>query len=120
MLRIQDVTALMLLRMLCGLFFIPHAIGKFTAREAALAFFHAAGFRPATVFRFIALAIEIALIALLLGGLWVRPVAAVAAVYLLIATAAVVKVQRQWLWQLGGCEYALFWGLCCVLVAASA
>ena len=66
------------------------------------------------------LLLELVLAALLLGGWYLRPVAWVAAIYLFIAAAAVIKVERKWLWHISGCEYPIFWGLCCAIVAASA
>jgi putative oxidoreductase len=112
--------ALVVLRFICGFFFIPHSIGKFTARSAAHGFFHAAGFRPAPLFAYVALSLEVALAILLMAGWWVRPAATIAAIYLFIATLAVIRVERKWLWHIGGCEYPLFWGICCAIVAASA
>jgi putative oxidoreductase len=112
--------ALVVLRTICGFFFIPHAIGKFTARSAAFGFFHAAGFRPAPLFAYMALSLELVLASLLMAGWWVRPSATIAAIYLFIACGAVIKVERKWLWHIRGCEYPLFWGICCAIVAASA
>ena len=112
--------ALVVLRTICGFFFIPHAIGKFTARSAAFGFFHAAGFRPAPLFAYMALSLELVLASLLMAGWWVRPSATIAAIYLFIACGAVIKVERKWLWHMRGCEYPLFWGICCAIVAASA
>ena len=37
-----SLTPVDLLRFVCGFFFIPHAIGKFTAQEASFNFFRAA------------------------------------------------------------------------------
>src|ERR1700727_3056667 len=91
------------LRIICGFFFIPHAIGKFTARSAAFGFFHAAGFRPAPPFAYVALSLELLLPTLLMAGWWVRPAATIAAFYLFIACGAVIKVERKWLWHIGGC-----------------
>jgi putative oxidoreductase len=111
--------ALVSLRIICGFFFIPHAIGKFTARHAAFGFFHAAGFRPAPPFAYFAVVLELVLATLLIAGWYLRPVAWVAAIYLFIAAAAVIRVERKWLWHISGCEYPIFWGLCCGIVAAS-
>ena len=47
-----------ILRLICGLFFIPHIVGKFTAREASLGFFRAAGLKPAETWRWAAMVIE--------------------------------------------------------------
>jgi putative oxidoreductase len=112
--------ALVVLRTICGFFFIPHAIGKFTARNAAFGFFQAAGFRPAPLFAYVAMGLELVLATLLIAGWRVRPSAAAASVYLFIAAAAVIKVERKWLWHIDGCEYPVFWGICCAIVAASA
>lgn len=116
----QFPAALVALRIICGFFFIPHAIGKFTARDAAFGFFQAAGFRPAPLFAYVAMALELVLATLLLAGWWVRLSAAVASIYLFIAAAAVIKVERKWLWHVDGCEYPIFWGICCAIVATSA
>jgi putative oxidoreductase len=112
--------ALVCLRIVCGFFFIPHAIGKFTARDAAFGFFNAAGFRPAPPFAYFAMVLELVLATLLLAGWYLHTVAWVAAIYLFIAAAAVIKVERKWLWHISGCEYPVFWGLCCAIVASSA
>jgi hypothetical protein len=35
-----------------------------------------------------------------------------------VATWAAWRVSnRKWLWNIGGCEYPLFWAICCVVVA---
>lgn len=116
MLNIHAFTALDALRIICGLFLIPHAVGKFTAQDAAFGFFRAAGFKPAPLFAFTAMAIECVLAACLISGFFVRPAAWLACLHLAIAAAAVVKVEKKWLWHIGGCEYPVFWSLCCAIV----
>ncbi len=115
-----SLTPVDLLRFVCGFFFIPHAIGKFTAQEASFNFFRAAGFKPAAPFAFAAMGIEVVLAALLLLGYQVNVAAWISAAYLLIAAAATLKVTKKWLWHIGGCEYPLFWALCCVVLAMMA
>jgi len=105
------------LRLTCGFFFLPHIVGKITAREASLAFFQAARLRPAGAWRWAALLIESALAILLLFDLYAHAAAWAACVYLLIAAAAAFKVSRKWLWHIGGGEFPLFWAICCALVA---
>lgn len=107
------------LRIICGFFFLPHAIGKFTAREASFAFFRKAGFDPAPPFAYAAMVIEVVLATLMLTGFYVHEAAWVACVYLLIAAAAVIKVEKKWLWHIGGCEFPVFWSICCAIVGAS-
>jgi putative oxidoreductase len=105
------------LRLICGLFFVPHLVGKFTHRDAAFGFFSKAGFKPAQPFLYAAMAIEVVVAVLLILGIQTRGASLAAATYLLIAAAAVIKVEKAWLWHLRGCEYPLFWGLCCCLLA---
>ena len=105
-----------ILRIMCGAFLIPHAIGKITAREASFGFFRSAGFRRPAPYVYTALTFEIIAGILLLVGILPHPVALITSLYLLVATAAVAKVSRRWLWHIGGCEFPLFWALCCFLV----
>ena len=118
MFNLSSLTALVALRIICGLFFIPHAVGKFTAKEAAFGFFRAAGFKPAPLFAYTAMTIEIVVAVLLIGGFFVNIAAWVGCIHLLIAAAAVFKVEKKWLWHIGGCEYPFFWALCCAIVGA--
>lgn len=107
-----------LLRLMCGAFFLPHCVSKIWRPQGAMAFFTAAGLRPAKLFRFTAIALEMLCSAGLLLNVYARQAALAAAVFLLIATVAVIKVSRgKWLWNLGGCEFAVFWMLCCLIVA---
>lgn len=115
---LQSLTPLDVLRFICGFFFFPHAIGKFTAREASFSFFRAAGFKPAPPFAFLAMGVEVIMGTLLILGLYVRPVGFAAAIYLLICAVAVIKVTKKWLWHIGGCEFPVFWGICCAVLAA--
>jgi uncharacterized membrane protein YphA (DoxX/SURF4 family) len=104
------------LRVICGIFFLPHAIGKFTAQEASFGFFRAAGFRPAQPYAYAAMIIEVILATLLIFGCCVRPAALLACIYLLIAAGAVFKVSKKWLWHIGGGEFPVFWAICCGIV----
>jgi len=109
---------LVVLRIMCGAFFVPHVVGKFTQREMAFGFFEAAGLRPVFAWVYVAIAIELTVALCLILGAFVPFAAAVAAVFLLVAAGAAFKVSKgHWLWNMGGAEYPFFWGLCCALVA---
>ncbi len=106
-----------ILRIICGLFFIPHIYAKFYV-PAALGFFVAAGFKPPKPWMYLSCAIEIVLTLGLIFGIYTVYVAAVAAIHLAVAAVAVWKVTKgKWLWNIGGCEYCWFWSICCVVVA---
>jgi uncharacterized membrane protein YphA (DoxX/SURF4 family) len=117
---LHSLAPLAVLRLICGLFYIPHIIGKFTAREASLGFFRAAGMKPAEAWRWAAMIIEVVLAILLILDIHVDIIGWISCAYLLIATLAVIKVTKKWLWHIGGCEYPLFWAICCAVVAAAA
>src|SRR5690606_17061616 len=100
------------------LFFIPHIAAKIFARPVTLGFFQVAGYRPAAGFMYLALVIETIVALCLILGLWLPYAGGVAALFMLVAAASVAKVSKgQWLWNLGGCEYLLFWAAACGIVA---
>jgi len=106
------------LRVLCGLAFIPHILAKIFKREMTLGFFQAAGFRPAAAFMYFGLLVEVLASVSLCAGFLVPYAAAIAAIFMLVAGGAAFKVsRRQWFWNLGGCEYHVFWGCVCAIVA---
>jgi putative oxidoreductase len=106
-----------ILRLICGLFFIPHIYAKFFVPEA-LGFFVAAKFRPPAVWMYGACVIETILAIGLIFAILPLYAAALAFLHLLVAAAAVWKVTNcKWLWNIGGFEYCLFWAICCLVVA---
>jgi putative oxidoreductase len=106
-----------ILRLICGLFFIPHIYAKFFVPEA-LGFFVAAKFKPPAFWMYTACVIETFLAIGLIFAILPFYAGAIACVHLLIAGAAVHKVTSgKWLWNIGGYEYCLFWAICCLIVA---
>jgi putative oxidoreductase len=105
-----------ILRIICGAFFIPHIYAKFFVPEA-LGFFIAAKFKPPAFWMYVSCVIEIGLAGGLIVGIYPMYVGAVAAIHLAVATVAVYRVTGKWLWNIGGCEYPLFWAICCAVVA---
>jgi putative oxidoreductase len=106
-----------ILRIICGAFFIPHMIGKFY-EPAALNFFIAAKFKPPAFWMYLAGAIEAVLAIGLILGILVPYVAAIAAIHMIVAAIAVILVTKgKWLWNIGGCEFPVFWAICCLIVA---
>jgi uncharacterized membrane protein YphA (DoxX/SURF4 family) len=105
------------LRILCGLFLIPHAWAKVFTRQGPLGFFTAAGYPNPGLFVTFGLIFEVVAALGLILGFYVVPLAWLTAVFLAVASASVYKLNKKWLWNIGGCEYPLFWALCCVIVA---
>ena len=107
------------LRVLCGLFFIPHVYGKFFV-PAALGFFIAAGFKPPAFWMYLSGLIETVLTVLLVFGVFTIYAAWIAAFHLAVAAVSIYRVSGgKWLWNIGGNEYTVFWALCCVLVGVA-
>ena len=114
-----DLTdAIVQLRILCGLLFIPHIIGQFTVRDAVFAFFEAAGLKPAWLFVRTALVVQTLAVLGLVLGIYVFYAAWLAGIFMICAGLAAFKVSNgRWFWNLGGREFHIFWGLCCIIVA---
>ena len=105
-----------ILRIICGAFFIPHIYAKFFV-PAALGFFVAAKFRPPAFWMYVAGSIETLLAVCLICGFFTPYAGWVAALHLGVASVAVFRVTGNWLWNIGGFEYCLFWAICCAVVA---
>jgi putative oxidoreductase len=107
-----------ILRILCGVFLIPHSVGKITAWDYSSGFFEKAGFRPVKAWLYATLVFEAVLAAALILGIHTRYAAILCAVFMIVAAVAVLRVTRgKWLWNLGGCEYPVFWAICAIAVA---
>lgn len=107
------------IRVIAGLFFVPHIAAKLMPPRVPLEFFRAVGFSaPLQVMHGAALIEVLVCIGLIFA---VVPAAAawLGAVYLLCACASVLKVgsQHPWLWNGGGIEYPAFWAAICIVIA---
>lgn len=106
-----------ILRLICGLFFIPHIYAKFFVPEA-LGFFVAAKFKPPAFWMYVACVVETVIALGLIFGIYTTYVAAIAVIHLSVAAVAVWKVTGgKWLWNIGGYEYCVFWAISCLVVA---
>jgi putative oxidoreductase len=106
-----------ILRLICGLFYIPHIYAKFFVPEA-LGFFVAAKFDPPKAWMYVSCGIEILISIGLIFAIFPFVAAAVSFVHLLIAAAAVWRVTNgKWLWNIGGYEYCVFWAVSSLAVA---
>ncbi len=105
-----------ILRLVCGLFLIPHVVAKFN-EPATLNFFEAAEFNPPAAWMYIAGAIEAFLTIGLVFAIYTPYVAIITAIHLFVAGVATYKVTKKWIWVIGGIEYCVFWMLCCIALA---
>jgi putative oxidoreductase len=106
-----------ILRIVCGLYFIPHIWAAFYVPQA-IDVFVKNGFRPPAFWLYASAALECVFAVGLTFGIFVHWIAALAAIHLTIAAIAVFRLsERKWLWNIGGCEFPLFWAITCAVVA---
>lgn len=106
------------LRILCGVWFIPHLIGKALHYQKAGGTFEAAGLKPGKLFVGVAIVAEALAAIGLIFSIYPRVAALFGALVLLGAGYAVVKINgMNWRWQKMGPEYPIFWALVCLLTA---
>lgn len=117
-----DLTnGLNVLRIICGLFLIPHLFVKFRNQDFVKGFMEKAGLRPPIAWLYASFAIEIVASIGLVFDVYTRYVAVMAGVFLAVAAWASWRVSEgKWMWNFGGAEYPLFWAICCFVVAAQA
>jgi len=112
---------LVVVRLMCGLFYVPHVLFKIQGFDGSVAAFAKMGFEPALPWLLLAIATEtICAIGLTLNmyvqfvGLMSAGVMAFA-VYGTFATKGV-----HWMWNFGGVEYLTFWGVASFMLAVQA
>lgn len=106
-----------ILRIIAGSFLLPHVASKFLGWEGTVGFFAKAGFAPPEMWVYFAAAVELFAGVMLVLGLCTRFAALAAAVTLFVAAFALLQVKGLgWLWNKGGFEYPVFWGLTCLTI----
>jgi putative oxidoreductase len=106
------------IRIIAGLFFVPHILFKVFDFSGAVEFFAKVGFPAPAVFVILAIICESAATAGMVFGLRTSFSALLGAAILGVAALAVFSAKGVvWLWNLGGVEYCLFWAVTCLVVA---
>jgi len=106
------------LRVVCGLFLLPHLVVKIRNQDFVKGFMEKAGLRPPLLWLYASFAVEIVASIGLILGIYTRPVAVLTGLFLLVASWASWRVSAgKWMWNFGGAEYPLFWSICCFVVA---
>ncbi len=106
------------LRIVCGLFFVPHLFVKFRNREFVKDFMNRVGLKPPIAWLYGAFVVEILVTIGLVFNLYTTYAAALGGVFLLVAAWASWRISEgKWIWNFGGAEYPLFWAIACLVVA---
>lgn len=109
------------LRILCGVFLIPHLVVKFQSQDFVKGFMTNAGLKPPELWLYGAFAVEIVCSIALIFDVYTFYAAIVTGVFLLVASYASWRVSEgKWMWNFGGAEYPLFWAIVCFVVAMNA
>lgn len=116
----MEYTVVEILRILCGVWFLPHTIGKAMHYTKAAGTFEAAGLRPGLFFVGFTIFLEALAGIGLVFGIYPKIAAALAMVVLLGASYAIVKINGfNWRWQKMGPEFPIFWALVCLVTVFS-
>lgn len=108
-----------ILRILCGIWFLPHMIGKIRHVDLAYLTFEKAGFKPGRPFLYLTTLMEGLAMTGLILNIYPRLAAALAVGVLAGAGYAVVRINGwNWRWQKNGPEYIVFWSIACILAVA--
>ena len=114
----QPMTAL---RVVAGLFYVPHILFKVMGIAGSLAFFTKAGLTPAPVFLGLALVVETIACVGLTFGLFLRWTGLVSAGCMAVAAYAVFATKGVgWLWNMGGVEYLAMWAALSLAISYAA
>ncbi len=115
---IVHIDLLFALRMICGLFFLPHLVLKFVFFNDTLVFFKKAGLPFPKQLIFVDAAVEAVVSTMLIANVVTWFAGGLGALHLSVAAAAVWRANgHTWRWNRGGPEYPLFWATLCVLIA---
>ena len=114
-----------ILRIICGLFYLPHIAGKFLGfgvlNPPIVKFFAAAGMSPPEVWVYIAAFAELSAAIALTLGICTRFAALGSAALMAVAVYSLQVVKGfGWTWNTGGYEYPVFWGICSLAVTVQA
>lgn len=109
------------LRMLVGLFYLPHVLSKIVGFAGTVVFFGKAGFQPPEVFVVFSGILELAVGVALLLGVFTKYAALLSAGLMVVAAGAIMIVNGVgWYWNKAGVEYLVFWAVASLVVFADA
>ena len=105
-----------ILRILCGLWFLPHAVLKIKNAGLAQETFAKVGLKPGKVFLTITVVLECLATAGLTFDIYPLIAAVLALIVLIGASYAAVRLNGfNWRWNKGGPEFMIFWSIATVI-----
>ena len=108
-------------RMMAGLFYVPHILFKVTGFAGSLAAFAKMGFEPPLFWVSLAILTETLCAVGLTFNLYTRYVGFMSAGTMALAVYGTVTAKGMiWMWNFGGIEYLVFWGVASAALAIQA
>lgn len=112
----SDIDPQVALRLLCGAWFLPHAVLKLLNASKAYKTFESVDLKPGRLFLYVTVAIEFIAAAGLIAGIHVRLAAALGIFVLAGAAYAIVRMNGlSWRWNMQGVEFVTFWAAALVI-----
>ena len=104
------------LRILCGVWLLPHAVLKVKNAALAQQTFANVGLRPGSAFLAATVLMEVLAAIRLIFNIYASVAAGLAVFVLMGASYAVLRMHGwNWRWNKSGPEYMVFWSLACIL-----
>lgn len=104
------------LRILCGVWLLPHAVLKLKNAKLAQNTFTQVGLKPGMAFLVATVALELVAAIGLIFDVYPRVAAGFAVFVLMGASYAVLRMHGfAWRWNKSGPEYMIFWSIACIL-----
>jgi putative oxidoreductase len=108
-------------RMMCGLFYIPHVLFKLQGFEGSAAAFAKMGFEPAVPWLLLAITTETLCAVGLTLNMYVQFTGLMSAGVMALAVYGTFTTKGvHWMWNFGGVEYLAFWGVASFALAVAA
>lgn len=112
---------IVLIRLMAGLFYVPHTLFKITGFAGSLTAFGAMGFQPPLFWVSLAILVEAICAVGLTFNLYTRYVGLMSAGTMVLAAYGTFMTKGiHWMWNFGGVEYIAFWGVASLAVALHA
>jgi putative oxidoreductase len=114
--NISSNDSLELIRILCGIWLVPHLLGKIRNVKLAAPTFEKVGLRPGRVVVILTIVLELIAGVGLVFGIYEETAGVLLVVVMLGASYAVLCLSgANWRWHKHGPEYMIVWAIVCVL-----
>jgi putative oxidoreductase len=112
---------IVVVRVMCGLFYVPHVLFKILGFSGSLVAFSKMGFEPPLFWVPLAIATEALCAVGLTFNLYTKYVGLMSAGTMALAAYGTFATKGvHWMWNFGGIEYIAFWGIASVALAVHA